>query len=106
MAGFTELTSALRRVSGGRGNFGLDYELQRRLRVIGETVAKAAPGFVTHRTGAGTGALEGLVRVSVTGKAASVYSTSVYGGAQQYGAGPKAGWSARGPHIRRDRVVI
>ena len=101
MQGFTELNRALQRIEGSRGNFGIEYELQHRLRVVGETVAKAAPQFVTHKTGPGTGALEGSVKVSVTTKAAAVYSTSVYGGAQNSGAGPKAGWKARGPHIQR-----
>jgi hypothetical protein len=101
MNGFTELNRALQRIDGGRGNFGIEYELQHRLRVVGETVAKAAPQFVTHKTGHETGELEGSVKVSVTTKSASVYSTSVYGGAQNSGAAPKAGWKARGPHIQR-----
>jgi hypothetical protein len=101
MNGFTGLNRALQRIDGGRANFGLEYELQRRLRTVGETVAKAAPQYVTHNTGPGTGVLEGSVKVSVTTKTASVYSNSVYGGAQEYGAGPKAGWAAQGPHIQR-----
>jgi hypothetical protein len=99
--GFTQLSRALRRVEGGPGNFGLGYELQRRLRTVGETVAKAAPGFITHRTGRGSGELEGSVKVSVTTRSASVYSTSVYGGIQNFGGGPHGGWAARGPHIRK-----
>lgn len=100
MSGFTELNRALERI-GSRSNFGIEYELQRRLRTVGETVAKAAPQFVTHKTGRNSGQLESSVKVSVTTKSASVYSTSVYGGIQNVGGGPKAGWSARGPHIRR-----
>jgi hypothetical protein len=103
MSGFTELNRALERI-GSRGNFGIEYEMQRRLRTVGETVAKAAPQFVTHKTRGGSGQLEGSVRVSVTTKSASVYSSSVYGGAQNSGAGPKAGWAARGPHIRKDKA--
>lgn len=108
MVGFKELTQALHRIEGGSANFGLEYELQKRLRVIGETVARAAPGFVTHKTGRhgdpDNPRLEDSVRVSVTQRSASVYSTALHGGAQQAGAGPKAGWGARGPHIRKDRA--
>jgi hypothetical protein len=104
MVGFTQINEALQRIDGGRGNFGIEYELQRRLRTIGETVAKAAPGNITHRTGRhgdeSNGRLEDSVKVSVTTRSASVYSTSVYGGAQNVGAGPHAGWRARGPHIK------
>lgn len=104
MHGFAELNRALQRIDGGRSNFGIEYELQKRLRTIGETIAKTAPRFITHKTGRGNGELEGSVKVSVTTKTASVYSTSVYGGAQNTGAGPKAGWAARGPHIRKDKA--
>lgn len=107
MGGFSELNAALRRVEGGRGNFGLEYELQKRLREIGETIAKSAPGFVTHNTGrhGNTGLrLEDSVKVSVAATSASVYSTAVHGGAQNSGAGPHAGWAARGPHIQKDRA--
>src|SRR5262245_52792919 len=98
--GFAQLNAALNRIAGP-GEFGLEYELQRRLREIGKIVADAAPHYVTHRTGRGSGELEHSVKVSVTGRAASVYSTSVYGGAQNVGAHPKRGWDARGPHIKR-----
>lgn len=106
--GFVELNRALERIGGGKADFGLEYELQRRLRVIGETVAKAAPQFVTHRTGRHGDPvqprLEESVRVSVTKRSASVFSTAIHGGAQNSGAGPKAGWAARGPHIRKDKA--
>lgn len=103
--GFEQLTRALRRIEGqGVGDFGIEYELQKRLRTIGETVAKAAPQFVSHKTGRhgdpGNPRLEDSVKVSVTTKSASVYSTALHGGAQNVGAGPHAGWAARGPHIR------
>jgi hypothetical protein len=105
--GLTELNHALERIDGP-GNFGLDYELSRRLRNIGESVARVASGNVTHRTGrhgdASQPRLEDTIKVSVTKRRASVYSTSIYGGAQQFGAGPKAGWANRGPHIRADRA--
>jgi hypothetical protein len=39
--------------------------------------------------------------VSVTRNRASVFSTSEYGGLQNVGGGPKAGWSHRGPHVQR-----
>jgi hypothetical protein len=108
VVGFKELQAALQRIGGGKSDYGLEYELQRRLRVVGETVAKSAPGFVTHRTGrhgnAGEPPLEDSVKVSVTMGSASVYSTDAYGGAQNVGAGPKAGWQARGPHIQRGKA--
>ncbi len=102
--GFAELNDALARIEGGKGNFGVEYELQRRLRIIGETVAKAAPQFVTHKTGRhGDPAiprLEDSVRVSVTKRSASVYSIAEHGGVQNVGGGPHAGWPARGPHVK------
>jgi len=101
--GFAQLNAALNRIAGP-GEFGLEYELQRRLREIGKTVAEAAPRYVTHRTGRGSGELEHSVKVSVTGRAASVYSTSEYGGAQNVGARPKRGWGSRGPHITRAKA--
>src|SRR5438105_12415127 len=88
MHGFAELNRALRRIEGGASNFGVEYELQKRLRTIGEKVAQSAPQFVTHRTGRGSGELERSVKVSVTARSASGYSTSAYGGAQNVGAGP------------------
>jgi hypothetical protein len=104
LRGFTDLQRALADL-GGRGEFGLDYELSRRLRTVGEKVGRDAAGYVTHRTGRhgdpGDPRLEDSVKVAVGRRAASVYSTAVYGGAQNYGAGPKAGWGARGPHIKR-----
>jgi|SRR6185437_9203551 len=101
--GFTELNAALRRIEGGRGNFGLQYELQQRLREMGEAVARAAPQFVTHDTKnarPGKPRLEDSVKVSVTARSASVYSTAPHGGVQNVGGGPKAGWAARGPHVK------
>jgi hypothetical protein len=105
--GFVELERALERIDGP-GNFGLDYELNRRLRTVGESIARVAPNFVTHATGrhgdTDQPRLEDSVGVSVTKRRASVFSRAVYGGAQQFGAGPHAGWAARGPHIRQDRA--
>lgn len=104
LRGFAELNAALTRIEGGRGNFGVEHELQRRLRTIGEEVAKAAPQFVTHRTGRhgdpGVPRLEDSVQVSVGARSASVYSTAEHGGVQNVGGGPHAGWAARGPHIK------
>lgn len=105
--GFVELNDALERIGGGKADFGLEYELQRRLKVVGEKVAARAPEFVSHNTRSGESngpRLEDSVRMNVTKRRASVYSTSPYGGAQQYGASPKAGWSARGPHIQRRKA--
>jgi hypothetical protein len=108
VSGFAQLSRALQRLEGGRGNFGIAYEVQRRLRVVGETIAKAAPKFVTHSTGRhgspDNPRLEDSVRVSVTARSASVYSTAEHGGVQNVGGGPRAGWPARGPHVRRDKA--
>lgn len=102
MSGFVELQRSLETISS-KSDFGIEYELQRRLRRIGDKVARDAPAFVTHATGRhGEGMrLEESVRVSVTKHLAMVYSESVYGGVQNFGGGPKAGWAARGPHVRR-----
>jgi phage gpG-like protein len=106
--GLPEVQKAFARIEGGRGNFGVEYELQHRLRNIGEHVAEAAPRFVTHRTGRHGDPrlprLEDDVRVSVTTRSASVYSTSPYAPIQNFGGGPKAGWGARGPHVTRARA--
>ncbi len=105
--GYKELSKALERVGGQeRANFGVSYELKNRLRTIGEKVAKAAPQYVTHKTGRhgdpAVPRLEDSVRVSVTQKAAAVYSTAIHGGVQNVGGGPHAGgWAGRGPHVRR-----
>ncbi len=107
MHGFVELERALTRIDGP-GNFGLDYELNRRIGNVGQSIARVAPSFVTHKTGRhgdpGQPRLEDSVKVSVTKRRASVYSSSIYGGVQQYGGGPHAGWHARGPHVRRDQA--
>ncbi len=108
MVGFKELNAALNRIGYGKSDFGIEYELQRRLRIVGETVAKSAPGFVTHKTdrhgGPGNPRLEDSVRVSVTQKSASVFSTAEHGGVQNVGGGPHAGWAARGPHVQKDKA--
>lgn len=105
--GLPELQKAFQRIDPS-SNFGMEYELQRRLRNIGEHVAMAAPPFITHNTARhgdpGLPKLAETVRVSVTAKRASVYSTSPYAPVQNFGGGPKAGWAAKGPHIRRDRA--
>jgi phage gpG-like protein len=90
MRGFTNLTKALARIDGeGISDFGIAYELRRRLTEIGESVARAAPGYVSHRTGRhgdpSQPTLEESVRVRVTQNLASVYSTAVYGGVQNVG---------------------
>lgn len=103
--GFEDLTKALRRIEGGAANFGIEYELKRRLRVVGEGIAEVAPQFVTHATGRhGDPAqprLEDSARVSVTQRQASVFSIAIHGGLQNFGGGPHAGWAARGPHVKR-----
>lgn len=108
MSGFKELGDALARIGGGRGNYGLEYEMRRRLRIVGEKVGGVARQFVTHTTGRhgdpDVPRLEDDVRVSVTRNSASVFTTAPHGGVQNQGGGPKAGWSHRGPHVRRDRA--
>lgn len=97
--GFTQLNRALERIDGGKANFGIAYELQARLKRVGEATAKASERFITHKypSHSTSDRLEGSNRVSVTKTRATVYSTSAHGGAQQFGA-----WSkGRGPHIRR-----
>ena len=88
MAGFTQLQRALLRIAGV-GDYGLAYELRRRLALIGETVAEAAPQYVTHKTGRHGNPdeprLEDSVRVNVTTNMASVYSTAIHGGVQNVG---------------------
>lgn len=101
VSGFTGLNAALKRIEGGAGNFGVQYELQRRLRVVGEKVGRAAEAFITHKYGPSSDdPLEGSVNVSVTQTRAAVFSNSAHGGAQNSGAYPKAGKDARGPHIQ------
>lgn len=105
--GLPQLRRAFEQIEG-RGNFGVGYEVTHRLRNIGEHVAQAAPGFVTHKTGRhgdpSLPRLETTVRVSVTANRASVYTDSPYGRVQQYGGGPRAGWGARGPHVQRQNA--
>lgn len=102
VSGFAGLSRALRNIEGGPGNFGVQYEMQQRLRKVGEVNAKAAETFITHKYGhAAAEPLEGSTRVSVTQNRAAVFSTSAHGGVQNSGGGPKAGWTARGPHVQR-----
>lgn len=98
--GWDGLTRVLHNLSS-KGEFGIEYELQRRLRIVGEKNAKAAERFITHKYGSSTDdPLEGSTRVSVTRNRAAVYSASAHGGVQNVGGGPKAGWGARGPHVQ------
>jgi phage gpG-like protein len=89
MVGFQQLNAALQRIGGGRADYGLAYELQRRLRIVGDTIARSAPSFITHRTGrhgdVANPTLEESVRTSVTQRSASVYSTALHGGVQNVG---------------------
>jgi phage gpG-like protein len=102
--GLPELQKAFERIGGGKANFGIEYELQHRLRNIGEHVAVAAEGFITHKTGRHGDPtlprLEDTLGTSVTAKRATVFSTSPYARVQQFGGGPKAGWTRRGPHVQ------
>ncbi len=90
MTGFTSLSRALARIEGeGLADFGLAYELRARLRAIGDKIGADAPQFLTHATGRhGSDSqprLEDSVRVSVTTRTASVYSSAIYGGVQNVG---------------------
>jgi len=87
--GFAELQRASARVEDGIGP-----EVRRRLKAIGEKVALVAAADAPRGA---TGELQQSIRVSVTQRTASIYSTAEYGGAQNFGA-----WSkGRGPHISR-----
>lgn len=103
--GLPQLQKALERVGGGRANFGVEYELQHRLRNIGERVAEASREFVPHRTGRhgdrGLPPLEDTLKVSVAVRRSTIYTDSPYSRVQQFGGGPKSGWSRRGPHVQR-----
>lgn len=86
--GFEQLYRALRRIEGG-----ISPELRSRLRAIGQIVREQASDNAPRQSGA----LAGSIKVSVTQKGASVYSTSEYGGTQNVG-----GWvKGRGPHVSR-----
>lgn len=87
--GFAQLMAALRRIEGET-----QVELQAKLREIGAAVALVAASKAPRGS---TGVLQHSIKESVVLRGASVYSTAVYGGAQNYGA-----WSpGRGPHIKR-----
>lgn len=92
LQGFDSLQRALGRVEGG-----VQDELRQKIRAIGEKVALVAASNAPRRTGE----LQTSIRVSVASRAASVYSTAIYGGAQNVGAWTGHG---RGPHIRRARA--
>ena len=71
----------------------LPRQVRKRIRNIGKLVAEQAATNAPVRSGE----LKGSIKVSLSAKGASVYSTSPYGGAQNVGA-----WSqGRGPHISR-----
>lgn len=92
-SGFAQLSRALRRIEDGTYD-----ELRKRLHDIGDRVALVAAGNAPRGV---TGELQHSMKTSVTLNGASVYSSSIYGGAQNYGAWTQHG---RGPHIRRDRA--
>lgn len=91
--GFTQLSRALKRIEDG-----VYPELQKKLRDIGDKIALVAAGNAPRGI---TGELQHSMKTSVTLSGASVYSSSIYGGAQNYGAWTQHG---RGPHIRRARA--
>jgi len=87
--GFAQLQRALQQIESG-----VQPELRARLRTIGDRVGLVAAGNAPRLTGA----LQHSIKTNVTARAASVYSTAVYGGAINYGAWTQGG---RGPHITR-----
>lgn len=90
--GFAALQRVLREIGDGT-----DVELRRRIKEIGDRVALVAAGNAPRRTGE----LQHSITDSVALTRASVYSTSVYGGALNFGA-----WVGhrRGVHISRTRA--
>lgn len=81
-----------------RAEHELAPQLRDRLkRGVGGIVLPVARGYAPVVSGR----LRGSLKVSVTQRGASIYSASVYGGAQNYGAWKRDG---RGPHIPRDRA--
>lgn len=96
--GFTQLSKALARIEGeGIADYGLAYELRSRLHAIGETVKAQAEGYAPEKSGE----LRRSLAVSVTQRSASVFARAIYGGVQNFGGGPAAGWQYRGPHVKR-----
>lgn len=101
VVGFSAISKALREIGEGAPE-----ELRKKLKDIGETVALVAAGNAPRLenptlTSGYAGELAHSIRTAATVRGASVYSTAVYGGAQNYGAWTQHG---RGPHIRRDRA--
>jgi hypothetical protein len=81
--GFDQLQRALRRIEDGTAP-----ELKQRMKLIGEHVREVARGNITHKTGRHdphVPRLEDSLKVSVTMRGASIYSTSEAGGAQNVG---------------------
>lgn len=94
VVGFEEVYRALKGIEGD-----LPKQVRKNLRLIGKIVkdqAEANAGNIRK-----SGALAGSIKVSLSPKAASVFSTAPHGGVQNVGGGPHAGWSARGPHVKR-----
>src|SRR6266567_2928258 len=92
--GFAELQRALRLTE-----FGVQREVETRIRLIGEHVKSVATGNVPHTTGrhGADGTIEAGMKVSTTVRGASIYTLAPQGGAINVGA-----WSkGRGPHIKR-----
>lgn len=96
--GLVELQRALRRVEGDAGK-----DLKRRLRVIAVGVQGRARGNVSHKTGRhGEGPTIGQsLRVSVTQRGASLYTTAPHGFVQDRGG--QVGRN-RATLLRRDSV--
>lgn len=106
--GLPELRKAFERIGAGKADFGIGYEVDHRLRNMGEHLVEVTPAFITHATGRhgdpDLPKLEDTLRVSVTQRRATVFTNSPYAAVQQWGGGPKTGWANRGPHVKRENA--
>lgn len=82
LRGFAELQRALREIDRKQS-----AELRKRLRNVGQDVAKVARNNVTHESGRhfGSPAIEDSIRVAISRNSAAVYSTAPHGGVQNVG---------------------
>lgn len=94
VVGFEEIYRALKAIEGG-----MPREVRAKLRAVGNIVKNAAAKNVTHKWPDRPVSirLAESLKVSLTQKSASVYSTAPHGGAQNVGAMSKGS----GPHITR-----
>lgn len=96
--GLAEIQKALNLIQGEeRANYGIAYEMRARLLRIGEAIKSRAQELAPERSGD----LRKSIAVSVTQRAASVYSRMIYGGIQNEGG--QIGREHR-TLLRRDQV--